>query len=71
VGGGVETFLLPNLTLKGEYRYAEFDSDDHAYGPGDHKLLASHEPAIHTGRLSINDRFNWGRREVVAPPPLK
>jgi outer membrane immunogenic protein len=48
VGGGVETFLLPNWTLRLEYRYSDFGAEN---------ILVDLEPSIHSARAVVTYRF--------------
>lgn len=65
LGGGVETMLGSwfgnnNVTLKAEYRYADYGNE--ALGVAGTAaagaLVPSVEPSTHTGRFSINYKFN-------------
>lgn len=69
VGGGMETSLAKNLTLKGEYRYTELDRgslDLSVIGAG-LPIDIGLEPSIHSGRLSINYKFNFDRGHATEP----
>ncbi|MDZ4843563.1 MAG: outer membrane beta-barrel protein [Hyphomicrobium aestuarii] len=67
-GFGMETLLGHNLSLKGEYRYSEFDRE--SLSTGLETLIDTRlEPSMHTGRLSVNYKFNFDRS--VEPAPLK
>lgn len=52
VGAGIETVLSGNWTLKTEYRYAQYSSED--FGSGG---LIEAEPSTHTVHAGINYRF--------------
>jgi outer membrane immunogenic protein len=69
-GGGIETQLFHNVTLKGEYRFTQLDRETvFSYDGYDAYVDASLEPSIHTGRVSVNYRFNFDRH--AEPAPLK
>jgi outer membrane immunogenic protein len=54
VGAGIETFLRDNWTLKLEYRYSDFGSEQVVdYGP----ISADVDPSTHTARLVLSYRF--------------
>lgn len=60
VGFGMETLLVPNLSMKAEYRYTELDRE--SLGTGFETFLDTRlEPSLHTGRLSVNYRFDFDR----------
>lgn len=64
VGAGIETVLSGNWTLKGEYRYADYGSDD--FGTGG---LINVTPSTHTFLAAISYRFgaNRGGGAPIAP----
>jgi outer membrane immunogenic protein len=65
-GFGIETLLASNLSLKAEYRYTELDKE--SLGTGIENLADIRvEPSIHTGRLSVNYKFNFDRGHEAAP----
>ena len=64
VGGGIETMIFKNVSLKGEYRYTQFDQkslDLETLIPGASTFVdVKSEPSLQTGRVSINYKFNFG-----------
>jgi outer membrane immunogenic protein len=55
VGAGIETRLSDNLTLKGEYRFTQFDEENVLeFGP----LSVDVEPSVHTARVVLSYRIN-------------
>ena len=71
LGGGVETMLAPNWSMKAEYRFTQLSSENLDMPLGANSILSAQlEPSIHTVRTTLNYKFNWdGSREVA--PPLK
>jgi outer membrane immunogenic protein len=68
VGAGVEGRLGGGWSLRGEYRFSQFDSETVASIPG--LLNIDFEPSMHTARLALTYKF--GRRdEAYAPVPYK
>lgn len=71
VGGGVETMLAPNWSLKAEYRYTQLDDerlDFSAISPVVNNIIdARLEPSIHTARVAVSYKFNWDHRTTVEP----
>ena len=68
VGAGVESRLAGGWSLRGEYRFSQFDSETVASIPG--LLNVDFEPSMHTARLALTYKF--GRRdEAVAPASFK
>ena len=68
VGGGVETMLAPNWSIKAEYRYTELDAKSLDLPLGLNAFVdAQLEPSIHTARLSLNYKFNFDRSSDAAP----
>ncbi len=66
LGGGVEIKLTDAISLKGEYRYTNLDSEDVTLLPGlapgiDSFVSAELDPTIQTARATLNYRFNWDR----------
>ena len=62
IGGGVETKLTSNITLKLEYRYADFGSEDVTLMPNisdapPGSVDTELDTTIQTGRFSANYRF--------------
>ncbi|MFA5955699.1 outer membrane protein [Hyphomicrobium sp.] len=72
-GGGVETRINNSLSLKAEYRYADFGSEQASATsttiPDAEFLRTKFDPAIQMGRVSMNYRFGSPLEE--AAPPLK
>jgi outer membrane immunogenic protein len=54
VGAGIETFLREKWTLKLEYRYSDFGSENII---NDEHANADLEPSLHTARLVLSYRF--------------
>lgn len=50
-GGGIETRLTENWSIKGEYRFTQFDEESF-YG------VIDLEPSVHTARAVLSYRFN-------------
>jgi outer membrane immunogenic protein len=68
VGAGVESRLVGGWSLRGEYRFSQFDSETVASIPG--LLNVDFEPSMHTARLALTYKF--GRRdEAVVPASFK
>jgi outer membrane immunogenic protein len=59
-GGGIETRLTENWSLKGEYRYTQFDEESF----GSDYLNLSVEPSVHTARAVLSYRFNPFERSL-------
>jgi len=64
VGGGVESRITQDISLKAEYRYTQLDSETIELLPDDFPVINDFvttdlEPTIQTGRISINYRFNF------------
>jgi outer membrane immunogenic protein len=59
VGGGIETRLTENWSLKGEYRFTQFDSETlfSIEGEGGGASLTA-EPSVHTARAVLSYRLN-------------
>src|SRR5580704_4070341 len=58
-GGGVEYGFTPNWSVKGEYLFAHYGSENYFVGilpPG----LPSGSFDVHTVKLGVNYRFGWG-----------
>jgi outer membrane immunogenic protein len=55
VGGGIETRLADNWTLKGEYRFTQFD-DETVFSTEGFSIDA--EPSVHTARVVLSYRIN-------------
>jgi outer membrane immunogenic protein len=55
VGGGLETFLRQNWTLKLEYRFSQFGSETIV---DDAHVAADLEPSMHTARVILSYKFN-------------
>lgn len=70
LGGGIETTLAPNWTLKAEYRFTQLSAERLDLPFGLNTILnAELEPSIHTVRTTLNYKFNWDRG--LAHEPLK
>ena len=57
VGGGLEYMFAPAWSAKVEYQYYNFDTTTLATGLG---TIGSYDSEIHTVKVGINYRFNWG-----------
>lgn len=73
IGGGAEIMLTDALSLKGEYRYSDFGSEDLTLLPtllpiANDFVASEIETSVQTARVSLNYRFNWDR---PAAEPLK
>ena len=55
VGGGIETRLGYNWTLKGEYRFTQFN-DENFYR--DESFSIDAEPSVHTARVVLSYRID-------------
>lgn len=55
VGAGIETRLADNWTLKGEYRFTQFDEETLFAEDG---VSIDAEPSVHTARVVLSYRFN-------------
>jgi len=61
VGAGIETMLTDNLSIKGEYRFTQFDEEGiFEFGP--YGLDA--EPSVHTARAVLSYRINPFERSL-------
>ncbi len=68
VGGGVETNIAPNWSLKAEYRFTQLDAERLNLPFGLNTFInAELEPSIHTGRVSVNYKFNWDHMRRSEP----
>jgi outer membrane immunogenic protein len=54
-GGGIETRLTENWSLKGEYRFTQFDEETLFADDG---FSIDAEPSVHTARAVLSYRFN-------------
>ena len=54
-GGGIETRLADNWTLKGEYRFTQFDEETLFESRG---VSLDGEPSLHTARVVLSYRIN-------------
>ncbi len=63
-GGGFEHKLSRNVSLRGEYRYADLGRDTDFRIPG--VVSVTTEKAVHTGRIVAAYRFGLGRSEQQA-----
>jgi outer membrane immunogenic protein len=73
LGGGIETKITDNISLKLDYRYTNGDSEQITLLPdvlpeANDFVRAEIDPDIQTVRLSLDYRFNFGG---VDPAPLK
>jgi outer membrane immunogenic protein len=59
IGGGIEYMFLPNLSAKIEYQYFDFDRQQLLVG-APLVAFADFREELHTIKLGINYRFNWG-----------
>jgi outer membrane immunogenic protein len=65
VGGGIEYGVTPNVSIKGEYLFAHYLSQNYFASiapPG----VASGALDVHTVKLGVNYRFGWNNQPVVA-----
>jgi outer membrane immunogenic protein len=65
VGGGVEWGFTPNWSVKGEYLWAHYESQNYFASlipPG----FASGTFDVNTVKLGVNYRFGWGGAPVTA-----
>lgn len=65
VGGGIEYGVTPNVSIKGEYLFAHYLSQNYFASiapPG----AASGTFDVHTVKLGVNYRFGWNNQPVVA-----
>jgi outer membrane immunogenic protein len=64
LGGGVEYALTNNWTVKGEYMYLDTRQTLNACGLttlGATRFCWAHDvPGLHTAKLGLNYKFNWG-----------
>jgi outer membrane immunogenic protein len=63
VGGGIEVGFLQNWSVKGEYLYTHYDSQDYRAGPF---LIGSGDLNVHSGKIGVNYKFGWGGTPVTA-----
>ena len=59
VGGGLEYMFAPAWSAKVEYQYYNFDKTNVAYTNAGVRAL-SYTDDIHTVKVGLNYRFNWG-----------
>lgn len=65
VGGGIETRLTENWSLKGEYRYTQFDEETLLSYEGEYSGFSlTAEPSVHTARAVLSYRFNPFERSL-------
>jgi outer membrane immunogenic protein len=64
VGGGIEYGATPNVSIKGEYLFAHYGSQN--YFAFIAPALASGAFDVHTVKLGVNYRFGWDNQPVVA-----
>ncbi len=73
IGGGAEVKLSKAISVKGEYRYTDLDSETLTLLPGtpfvgiNDLVRTTLDPDIQTGRVSLNYRFGLGRGEADEP----
>ena len=58
IGGGVEYMLIPNWSVKLEYRYYNFGDVTFVSPPP--VVVTTFRNDEHTIKLGVNYRFNWG-----------
>jgi outer membrane immunogenic protein len=63
VGGGIEVGFLQNWSVKGEYLYTHYDSQDYRAGPF---LIRSGDLNVHSGKIGVNYKFGWPSTPVTA-----
>ena len=63
VGGGLEWKLLPNIILRGEYRYADFGSvkSDFFVGSNDVELHSRIHVRSQIATVGLAYKFDWWR----------
>ncbi len=59
VGGGLEYMFAPAWSAKVEYQYYNFDTTNVAYTNAGARAL-SYTDDLHTVKVGVNYRFNWG-----------
>jgi len=69
LGAGVETRLTDNWSIKGEYRFTQFDSETilnygHDEGPYSYEAGVDLEPSVHTARVVLSYRINPFERSL-------
>jgi outer membrane immunogenic protein len=62
-GGGIEVGFLQNWSVKAEYLYTHYDSQDHSAGPF---FVRTGDWNVHSGKIGVNYRFGWGPAPVTA-----
>ncbi len=65
VGGGLETRVGSNTTLRAEYRYTSYSGEDWGAGP-----LLNIEPSSHTGTVALAYNFGGGSGSNVSAPAV-
>jgi outer membrane immunogenic protein len=60
VGGGLEYMFAPAWSAKVEYQYYNFDTTNVAYTDGGLPQALSYKDDLHTVKVGVNYRFNWG-----------
>jgi outer membrane immunogenic protein len=65
LGGGLEHRLTDNLSLRGEYRFSQFDSENVISVDGNDVL--SLQPRLHSGRISIAYRLDSDSTHAKQP----
>ncbi len=69
VAFGLESMLTPNLFLRGEMRYAEYDSEVINTGDagGGETFIDEAEPTVWTGRFTLTYKIPHGNRTYADP----
>jgi outer membrane immunogenic protein len=62
-GGGIEVGFLQNWSVKTEYLYTHYDSQDYPAGPF---FVRSGDLNVHSGKIGVNYKFGWGGTPVTA-----
>jgi outer membrane immunogenic protein len=62
-GGGIEVGFLQNWSVKAEYLYTHYDSQDHSAGPF---FVRTGDWNVHSGKIGVNYKFGWGGAPVTA-----
>jgi outer membrane immunogenic protein len=68
VAFGLESMLTPNLFLRGEMRYAEYDSEvTNSGSDGGDSFIDESEPTVWTGRFTLTYKIPHGHRTYEEP----
>jgi outer membrane immunogenic protein len=62
-GGGIEVGFLQNWSVKAEYLYSHYASQDIPTGPF---IIRSGDLNVHSGKIGVNYRFGWPGTPVTA-----